>query len=203
MKSEIIIALTSVVVGALASHGIYFLIEKKKRKRLRKDFADTLLSELNFIFPKILETYFNTIYLTFLRYNTIGSKSERGNHISDSKERLKYLQKIISKFPSQKLNELKDKVKEALEENNMDTFSDINLSTAHNYSLSKINLSLLNELSSSFTLIEKEIFEELLHIRNETKNLNLAIKIVNKHISNILQGKYRESIDRNIRNIVF
>ena len=139
-------------------HSIF--LENKKRKQAKEDYKESLFTEFDLVYPRIVTTYFTII-------------DEMGEL---NREKLEWMLNIISKKNSESLDNVKDKTINILRYND-EQIKSMNKKPHDTQTLflKKFNLSFLQENISSFSLLDKEFRYNAINIRTNINFLNDCI----------------------------
>ena len=142
--------------------GVFYSIflENKKRKQAKEDYKESLFTEFDLVYPRIVTTYFSII-------------DEMGEL---NREKLEWMLNIISKKNSESLDNLKEKAINILKYND-EQIKSMNKKPHDTQTLflKKFNLSFLQENISSFSLLDKEFRYNTIKIRTNINFLNDCI----------------------------
>jgi len=157
---QVILIFFGWVLGVFSS----IILENQKRKQAKEDYKESLFTELDLVYPRILSTYYAII-------------DEMGQL---NKENLEWMLNLISKKNSKSLDTIKDSIITMLKHND----EEIKLLNkkphdTHTLFLKKFNLSFLQENISSFSLLDKEFRYNAINIRTNINYLNDSIDKVN------------------------
>lgn len=152
---QVILIFFGWVLGVFSS----IILENKKRKEDQKDYKESLFTEIDIVYPRIVGTYYNII-------NELGELN---------RENLEWMHKMILKKNS-KLDDTKDVIINILKHND----EEIKLlnekpRNAQTLFLKKFNLSFLQENISSFSLLDKKFRYNAINIRTNINFLNDCI----------------------------
>lgn len=153
---QVILIFFGWVLGVFSS----IILEKQKRKQIKEDYKDSLITELDLVYPRILANYYEII-------------REMGEL---NKEKLEWMHNMISKKNSKSLDDIDEHIIKILEKDNKEIIllnkKPQNIRTL---SLKKFNLSFLQENISSFSLLDKEFRHNAINIRTNINYLNDCI----------------------------
>lgn len=142
--------------------GVFYSIflENKKRKQAKEDYKESLFTEFDLVYPRIVTTYFSIV-------------DEMGEL---NREKLEWMLDIISKKNSESLDNIKDKAINILKYND-EQIKSMNKKPHDTQTLflKKFNLSFLQENISSFSLLDKEFRYNAINIRTNINFLNDCI----------------------------
>lgn len=142
--------------------GVFYSIflENKKRKQAKEDYKESLFTEFDLVYPRIVTTYFTII-------------DEMGEL---NREKLEWMLNMISKKDSESLDNVKDKTINILRYND-EQIKSMNKKPHDTQTLflKKFNLSFLQENISSFSLLDKEFRYNAINIRTNINFLNDCI----------------------------
>ena len=139
-------------------HSIY--LENKKRKQAKEDYKESLFTEFDLVYPRIVTTYFSII-------------DEMGEL---NRENLEWVLNIISKKNNKLLDDVKANTIKILGYNE-EQLKTTNKKTHHKQTLflKKFNLSFLQENISSLSLLDKEFRSNAISIRTNINFINDCI----------------------------
>jgi len=165
------------------------ILEKQKRKQIKEDYKDSLITELKSVYPRILATYYEII-------------REMGQL---NKEKLEWMHSMISKGNNKSLNDIDEVIMKLLDSDNEKLIL-LNKEPQNISSLSfkKFNLSFLQENISSFSLLDKEFRHNVINIRTNINYLNTCIDKIDFFYKTSFTPSLSENnyniIDKNIKN---
>ena len=142
--------------------GVFYSIflENKKRKQAKEDYKESLFTEFDLVYPRIVTTYFSLI-------------DEMGEL---NREKLEWMFDITSKKNSESLDNLKERTINILKYNDKQIKSmNKKPHDTQTLFLKKFNLSFLRENISSFSLLDKEFRYNAINIRTNINFLNDCI----------------------------
>jgi len=159
------------------------ILEKQKRKQIKEDYKDSLITELKSVYPRILATYYEII-------------REMGQL---NKEKLEWVHSMISKGNDKSLNDI-DAVIIKLLDSDDEKLILLNREPQAISSLSfkKFNLSFLQEDVSSFSLLDKEFRHNVINIRTHINYLNTCID----KIDFFYKTSFTPNLSENNHNII-
>ena len=153
---QVILIFFGWVLGVFSS----IILENKKRKQAKEDYRESLFTEIDLVYPRIVCTYYSVI-------NEMGELN---------KENLEWIRNIIIKKNSNLLYDVNDAVEEMLKHDDKEIKL---LNSKHDYSrtllLKKFNLSFLEENISSFSLLDKKLRFNAIRLRTNINYLNDSI----------------------------
>jgi hypothetical protein len=153
---QVILILFGWVIGVFSS----IILENQKRKQAKEDYKESLFTELDLVYPRIVSTYYAII-------------KEMGQL---NKENLEWMHNIISKKNSKSLDTIDDTIIKILKYNDKEIkLLNKKLQDTRTLSLKKFNLSFLQENISSFSLLDKEFRFDAINIRTNINYLNDSI----------------------------
>lgn len=148
------------ILGVFSS----IILENQKRKQAKEDYKESLFTELDLVYPRIVGTYYTII-------KEIGQLN---------KENLEWMHNIISKKNSKSLDTIDDTIIKILKyDDKKIKLLNKKLQDTRTLSLKKFNLSFLQENISSFSLLDKEFRFDAINIRTNINYLNDSIDKVN------------------------
>lgn len=153
---QVILIFFGWVLGVFSS----MILENRKRKQAKEDYRESLFTEIDLVYPRIVCTYYSVI-------NEMGELN---------KENLEWIRNIIIKKNSNLLYDVNDTVEEMLKHDDKEIKL---LNSKHDYSrtllLKKFNLSFLEENISSFSLLDKKVRFNAIRLRTNINYLNDSI----------------------------
>ena len=142
----------------LGIFGSIFL-ETKKRKQIKEDYKDSLITELKLVLPRLVTAYYKIM-------------EEMGKL---DKEKIKWIHSMISEENKKSMRDFSKYIKILLEDDEKLKSLNVNPQDIYSLSLRKFNLSFLQENISSYSLLDKEFRRNVIDIRTKINYLNAYI----------------------------
>lgn len=164
------------------------ILETYKRKQIKEDYKDSVITELKMFFPRLVTTYYELM-------------KEMG--ILD-KEKLEWIRSMISGENNKSIKNFAKHIKALLEDDEKLKSLNVNPQDIYSLSLRKFNLSFLQENISSYSLLDKEFRRNVIDVRTKINYLNAYIDKINffyktSFVPNLSENN-RLILQKNIRN---